>query len=195
MELLIVIAILVAFMAIGAYWLSAAKYRGNQAICTRNLHSIGQVLENYRADHRGMYPALVGDAIPSAGNRYGVDVFLSFNPTSDPYIGNKLLPEYSSDPTIFYCPLSDIQFDEEKWYKEDDNTWHIPEDESWSYTYLARHYDSAGHTDEDVLKGRVLAQCVTMYGSHNTTGSALFDRETPVLYDDLSVQISDVFKW
>ena len=52
-ELLVVIAIIVSFSALSLYWLSAARHKGNVAICTRNLEAIGQMLANYQSDHRG----------------------------------------------------------------------------------------------------------------------------------------------
>lgn len=193
-ELIVVIAIIAGIMAMGLYWLSGARYSARLTTSSRNLIAIGQMLEGYRADHRGAYPFLIGDGVPTADNKYGSRKFTSAEPDTTPYIGDKLFPKYCSDPSLFYCPLSSTSFVQSLWYRKEDGTWNKPAGVGWSYTYLAAHY-SEGHVDEDVRNGRVLAQTCSLYGKYNRTGDGEYDRETVVLYSDHSVKIESKFKW
>lgn len=192
-ELLVVIAIFVMVLSVGMYWLSSARYSAKRLVSIRNLEAIGQMLGEYASDHRGAYPRPANDGLATPDNNYGAKVFTSFSPDTSPYLGDKIFPAYCSDPLLFFCPLSNYAFVAALWFKKADNTFNIPRGSYWSYTYLAHR--GAGHSDEDVVAGRVLAESCSLYGKYISTGSTIFDRETLVLYSDFSVKIESRFKW
>lgn len=192
-EMLVVVSIFVALLALGVYWLNNAVYSSKLMTSQRNLAAIGQMLAEYASDHRGTYPRPADSGLASADNKYGATAFTSRTPSTEPYLGDKIFPKYCSEPTLFYCPLSNYVFVATLWFKKSDNTFNIPPGVSWSYTYL-RHRGPY-HIDADVTSDKVLAQTCSLYGKYRVTGPETFDRDTIVLYFDMSIKRESKFKW
>ena len=190
MEMLAVMAIIVMLMGVGLYWMGNARKLATLTSCTRNLEALAIMITGYRSDHRGSFPKPYDSGLATAANNYGTQVFTSSDAVTQPYIGDKLFPQYGADPRIFFCPVSRLEFTPTLWYKNTDGTWHVPPGSYWTYTYLA--FRTGTFTDQDIQDGRVIAECCTKYSEHPGTST---DRSTPVLYSDFSVKIEPKFKW
>lgn len=69
LELLIVIAIIMALAALLLPVLSAARKRALSVPCTSNLHQLHLAWSLYREDYDGAYPAMITQTVPYAGSK------------------------------------------------------------------------------------------------------------------------------
>jgi len=93
-ELLVVIAIISILAGMLLPALHRARRQAMRTTCISNLKDFGRAYQLFADDHRGSYPAVIGDLYGASG-------------------AEKIYPDYISDCRIFYCPLdSDAEPDD-----------------------------------------------------------------------------------
>ena len=96
-ELLIVIAIIVALAGLLFPVFTSVRERARIAYCVNNLKQVGTALHMYAQDHDGFVPLYT--------NYVGADGGYHFPKANDPDLFEAAYRPYTKDKQIWYCPL------------------------------------------------------------------------------------------